>query len=130
MVPGKGSRSIFSACEIERRAGGAIASCARSYVCFGPIIPVGFARERLGACLNIAPYKQGGRARLSQALLARNKRRYSVGGQAFLRCSELKSLAVSNGSSPLMHAQMPVRYLRMTAAIACIFFLPLLISDS
>ncbi|CAK6474258.1 hypothetical protein PSEG_01595 [Pseudomonas sp. Nvir] len=52
-----------------------IASCARSYVCFGPIIPVGFARERLGACLNIAPYKQGGRARLSQALLARNKRR-------------------------------------------------------
>ncbi|WP_220464579.1 hypothetical protein, partial [Pseudomonas juntendi] len=42
-------------------------------VCFGPIIPVGFARERLGACLNIAPYKQGGRARLSQALLARNK---------------------------------------------------------
>ncbi len=23
MVPGKGSRSIFSACEIERRAGGA-----------------------------------------------------------------------------------------------------------
>jgi len=75
MVPGKGSRSIFSACEIERRPRGAIASCARSYVCFGPIIPVGFARERLGACLNIAPYKQGGRARLSQALLARNKRR-------------------------------------------------------
>ncbi|MDS5205285.1 hypothetical protein RLB24_02400, partial [Streptococcus pneumoniae] len=51
-----------------------IASCARSYVCFGPIIPVGFARERLGACLNIAPYKQGGRAHLAQGLLARNKR--------------------------------------------------------
>ncbi|CAH0649642.1 hypothetical protein PSNVIR_03926 [Pseudomonas sp. Nvir] len=30
MVPGKGSRSIFSACEIERRPRGAIASCARS----------------------------------------------------------------------------------------------------
>ncbi|CAH0648652.1 hypothetical protein PSEG_04606 [Pseudomonas sp. Nvir] len=28
MVPGKGSRSIFSACEIERRPRGAIASCA------------------------------------------------------------------------------------------------------
>ncbi|WP_232109601.1 hypothetical protein, partial [Pseudomonas juntendi] len=38
MVSGKGSRSIFSACEIERRPRGAIASCARSYVCFGPII--------------------------------------------------------------------------------------------
>ena len=107
-----------------------IASFARSYVCFGPIMPGGLARERFGACLNIVPDKQGGRAHLAHGLLARNKRRYSVGGQAFLRCSELKSLAVSNGSSPLMHAQMPVRYLRMTAAIACIFFLPLLISDS
>ena len=38
------------------------ARASRSYVCFGPIIPVGFARERLGACLNIAPYKQGARA--------------------------------------------------------------------
>ena len=75
MVSGKGSRSIFSACEIERRPRGAIASCARSYVCFGPIIPVGFARECLGAWLNIASYEQGGRARLSQASLARNKRR-------------------------------------------------------
>jgi len=35
-----------------------IASCARSYVCFGPIIPVGFVRERLGACLDIAWYEQ------------------------------------------------------------------------
>ncbi|MGE6702614.1 hypothetical protein ACQKF2_15240, partial [Pseudomonas hunanensis] len=52
-----------------------IASCARSYVCFGPIIPVGFARVRLGAGLDIASYKHGGRARLSQASLARNKRR-------------------------------------------------------
>ncbi len=52
-----------------------IASCARSYVCFGPIIPVGFARERLGACLKIASYEQGGRAHLAQGLLARNKRR-------------------------------------------------------
>ena len=36
MVPGKGSRSIFSACEIERRPRCAIASCARSlYVVTG-----------------------------------------------------------------------------------------------
>ncbi|WP_232554950.1 hypothetical protein, partial [Pseudomonas sp. Nvir] len=49
--------------------------CARSYVCFGPIIPVGFERERLGACLKIASYEQGGRAHLAQGLLARNKRR-------------------------------------------------------
>ena len=60
---------------LERAPPRGIASCARSYVCFGPIIPVGFARERLGACLNIAPYKQGGRAHLAQGLLARNKRR-------------------------------------------------------
>jgi len=51
--------------EIERRPR-RIASCARSYDCFGPIIPVGFARERLGAWLDIALYKQGGRANLSQ----------------------------------------------------------------
>ncbi|WP_218568229.1 hypothetical protein, partial [Pseudomonas sp. SWI36] len=63
----------------------------RSYVCFGPIMPVGFARERPGAWLDIASYKQGHRARLAQDGLARNKRRYSVGGQAFPRCSELKS---------------------------------------
>ncbi len=52
-----------------------IASCARSYVCFGPINPAGFARERFGAWRDIALYEPGGRARLSQALLARNKRR-------------------------------------------------------
>ncbi|MFV0891196.1 hypothetical protein [Pseudomonas kurunegalensis] len=51
-----------------------IASYARYYVCFGPIIPVGIAREFFGAWLDIASYKQGGRARLPQALLARNKR--------------------------------------------------------
>ncbi|WP_218031609.1 hypothetical protein, partial [Pseudomonas juntendi] len=33
------------------------------------------ARERLGACLNIAAYEQGVRAQLAQGLLARNKRR-------------------------------------------------------
>ncbi len=38
-----------SACEIERRPRGASRAGARSYVCFGPIIPMGFARERLGA---------------------------------------------------------------------------------
>jgi len=36
---------------------------------------MGFARERPGAWLDIASYEQGGRARLSQASLARNKRR-------------------------------------------------------
>ncbi|CAO3303550.1 hypothetical protein METHP14_1320010 [Pseudomonas sp. P14-2025] len=36
---------------------------------------MGFARDRLGACLDIASYKQGGRARLVQEGLARNKRR-------------------------------------------------------
>ncbi|WP_426808465.1 hypothetical protein ABOC32_19485 [Pseudomonas sp. WOUb67] len=44
-----------------------IASYARSYVCFGPMMPMGFARERFGACLDIELYQQGGRARLSQA---------------------------------------------------------------
>ncbi len=38
-------------------------------------MPVGFARERLGAYLDIASYQQGGRARLVQDGLARNKRR-------------------------------------------------------
>ncbi|MGE6705094.1 hypothetical protein ACQKF2_28175, partial [Pseudomonas hunanensis] len=33
------------------------------------------ARERFGVWRKIAPYKQGGRARLEQALLAKNKRR-------------------------------------------------------
>ncbi len=55
---------------------------ARSYVCFGPIIPGGFARERLGACLDIASYKQGGRARLAQDRLARNKRRSGLAREA------------------------------------------------
>ncbi|MEW7378052.1 hypothetical protein AB2S22_28325, partial [Pseudomonas putida] len=36
-------------------------------------MPVAFARERLGARLDIASYKQGGRAGLAQAILARNK---------------------------------------------------------
>ncbi|WP_442514309.1 hypothetical protein, partial [Pseudomonas promysalinigenes] len=52
-----------------------IASFARSYVCFGPIMPAGFARGRLGAWREIASYEPGGRACLPQALLARNKRR-------------------------------------------------------
>ncbi len=45
-----------------------IASCARSYVW-------GFARVRLGAWRAIASSQQSGRVRLSQTLLARNKRR-------------------------------------------------------
>ncbi|WP_336336043.1 hypothetical protein, partial [Pseudomonas putida] len=73
MVSGNGirvasaRRGIFSVCEIERRPRGASRAGARSYVCFGPIIPMGFARERFGAWLDIASYEQGGRARLSQA---------------------------------------------------------------
>jgi hypothetical protein len=38
-------------------------------------MPVGFARERFGACLDIASNKQGGCARQAQEGLARNKRR-------------------------------------------------------
>ncbi|SPO55240.1 protein of unknown function [Pseudomonas sp. JV551A1] len=34
-----------------------------SYICFGPIIPVMFVRERSGAWLDIALYEQGGRVR-------------------------------------------------------------------
>ncbi|MCE0978233.1 hypothetical protein [Pseudomonas monteilii] len=66
---------MSSACEIERRPRGASRAGARSYVCFGPIIPAGFTRERFAAWLDIASYNQGGRARLSQALLAGNERR-------------------------------------------------------
>jgi len=43
---------------------------------------VGFARDPLGACLNIASYKQGGRARLAQDGLARNKCRSDLGRDA------------------------------------------------
>ncbi|AUZ58108.1 hypothetical protein PRJ_1495 [Pseudomonas sp. XWY-1] len=38
-------------------------------------MPLAFARERLGAYLDIASYQQGGRARQAQDGLARNKRR-------------------------------------------------------
>ena len=51
-------------------------------------------------------------------------RRYSVGGQAFSRCSVLNSLDESKGTSSFRQAQTPVRYLRMTAHSAWIFFLP------
>ncbi|MHB2052918.1 hypothetical protein, partial [Pseudomonas hunanensis] len=60
---------------ISRRTNKAVARAWHRTVCFGPIIPAGFARERFGACLDIASYKQGGRARLAQNGLARNKRR-------------------------------------------------------
>ncbi|MDS5915740.1 hypothetical protein RLF34_02685, partial [Streptococcus pneumoniae] len=70
---------------------------------------VGFARERLGACLNIAPYKQGGRARLSQALLARNKRRSerssrlrrAGGARSNRRCHTLWQTPVSPKAIPV-----------------------------
>ncbi len=54
-----------------------IASKARSYVCYGPVMPVRNARDRPrpGARRDIQPYEQGGRARVPQALLAKNKRR-------------------------------------------------------
>src|SRR5476651_1814189 len=50
--------------------------------------------------------------------------RYSVPGQAFSRCFSLKSLAVSKSSPDCMHAHNPVRYLRITAQMACIFLFP------
>ncbi|WP_313459485.1 hypothetical protein, partial [Pseudomonas sp.] len=62
----------FGACDIAPPAR-RIASYARSYVCFGPMFPVGFACGRLGAWRDITSYQQGSRVRLPQALLARNK---------------------------------------------------------
>ncbi len=56
----------FSAPVRSSAARAALRGETRSYACFGPIRPVGFARERLGAPLDIASYKQGGRARLAQ----------------------------------------------------------------
>ncbi|WP_448176679.1 hypothetical protein, partial [Pseudomonas putida] len=73
-----------------------IASCARSYVCFGPIIPEGIARDPLGAWRDIASYKQGGRARLSQAYLARNKRR----SERSSRCAARAALDLTAPQSP------------------------------
>src|SRR5471030_2551529 len=54
----------------------------------------------------------------------KNRCRYSVPGQAFSRCFSLKSLAVSKSSPDCMHAHNPVRYLRITAQMACIFLFP------
>ncbi|MDH0508837.1 hypothetical protein N7645_21225, partial [Pseudomonas juntendi] len=51
----------------------------------------------LGACLNIAPYKQSGRARLSQALLARNKR----WSERSSRCAARAALGLP-GDTPVM----------------------------
>jgi len=45
-------------------------------------MPAGFARERLGVCLDIASYQQGGRVRLAQDGLARNKRRSGFSREA------------------------------------------------
>ncbi len=70
-----------------------IASCARSYVCFGPVISGGIGRGRFGACRDIAPNKQNGRARLSRALLARNRRR----SERSSRCAARAALDFSNG---------------------------------
>ncbi|WP_220466957.1 hypothetical protein, partial [Pseudomonas juntendi] len=64
---------------------------------------VGFARERLGACLNIAPYKQGGRARLSQALLARNKRR----SERSSRCAARAALDLTGAAYLLTNTCQP-----------------------
>ena len=64
-----------------------IASCARSYACFGPIIPVPFARERLGAWRNITLYKQASRAALAPTL---------VSGQSFL--CHLRANALAHGA--------------------------------
>ncbi len=73
-----------------------IASFARSYVCFGPIMPGGLARERFGACLNIVPDKQGGRAHLAHGLLARNKRR----SERSSRCAARAALDLTGAEDP------------------------------
>ncbi len=52
-------------------------------------------RERVGAWLDIAPYKQGGRARLSQALLAVNKRR----SEPCSRCAARAALDLANAKN-------------------------------
>jgi hypothetical protein len=60
---------------------------------------VGFARERLGARLDIASYKQGGRARLAQDGLARNKRR-----SGFTREAPRGRRSISQALKILRHA--------------------------
>ncbi|CAK6473667.1 hypothetical protein PSEG_01297 [Pseudomonas sp. Nvir] len=84
-----------------------IASCARSYVCFGPIMPGGFAREPFGACLNIASYEAAGRARLSQASLARNKRR----SERSSRCAARAALDLRTTTNPTPSTTGLPRYL-------------------
>ncbi|WP_218648048.1 hypothetical protein, partial [Pseudomonas hunanensis] len=79
---------------ISRGSNKAVArACHRR--CFGPIMPVGFARERLGAWRDIASYKQGGRARLSQALLAKNKRR----SERSSRCAARAALDLTSATN-------------------------------
>jgi len=73
-----------------------IASNARSYVCFGPVIPGTNARGRLGAWRDIASNKQGVRARLSQALLAENKRR----SERCSRCAARAALDLEPAENP------------------------------
>ncbi|MFG0501920.1 hypothetical protein ACF8GD_04635, partial [Pseudomonas putida] len=51
---------------------------------------------RLGAWRDIASYKQGGRARLSQALLARNKRR----SERSPRCAARAALDLTGNTNP------------------------------
>ncbi|WP_339470954.1 hypothetical protein, partial [Pseudomonas capeferrum] len=52
-----------------------IASCARSYVGFVPVMPVTGARDRLVCTSRYRAMRQGVRAQISQEKLARNKRR-------------------------------------------------------
>ncbi|MFG0861324.1 hypothetical protein ACF8SA_12915, partial [Pseudomonas sp. CJQ_13] len=63
----------------------------------------GFARERLGAWRDIASYKQGGRARLSQALLARNKRR----SERSSRCAARAALDLTGNTNPPANTPQP-----------------------
>ncbi|SUD77235.1 Uncharacterised protein [Pseudomonas putida] len=98
-----------------------IASCARSYVFFGPIMPGGFAREPFGACLNIASYEPGGRARLSQASLARNKRRSERSSRCAARAAlDLRTTTNPTPSTPglpryLMPCAVPVKVRRWSS---------------
>ncbi len=75
-------------------------------------MPAGFARGRLGAWRGIASYEPGGRARLPQALLARNKRR----SERSSRCAARAALDLTGAKN----LRLPPKKIR--SQITCIGF--------
>ena len=73
-----------------------IASCARSYVCFGPVTPVAVARDRLVYTARYRAMRQGVRAQIPQEQLARNKRR----SERSSRCAARAALDIRNTANP------------------------------